>query len=42
LRLFGIDLPAHPICEQVHAEYETVWKTLNSRPIESLGGLAPI
>jgi PAS domain S-box-containing protein len=36
LRLFGIDLPAHPIWEEVQAEYETVWQTLNGRPIESL------
>ena len=36
LRLFGIDLPAHPSWEQVQGEYETVWQTLNGRPIESL------
>jgi predicted ATPase/signal transduction histidine kinase/GAF domain-containing protein len=36
LRLFGIDLPAHPTLEQVRAEYETVWETLDGRPIESL------
>lgn len=36
LRLFGIDLPAHPAREQVRAEYETVWQTLIGRPIESL------
>jgi PAS domain S-box-containing protein len=36
LRLFGIDLPAHPTPEQVRAEYETVWQTLGGRPIESL------
>jgi predicted ATPase len=36
LRLFGIDLPGHPTQEQVQAEYETVWQTLNGRPIESL------
>jgi PAS domain S-box-containing protein len=36
LRLFGIDLPAHPTWEQVRAEYETVWQTLGGRPIESL------
>jgi PAS domain S-box-containing protein len=36
LRLFGIDLPAHPTFEQVQAEYETVWHTLNGRPTESL------
>jgi predicted ATPase len=36
LCLFGIDLPAHPTWEQVQAEYETVWQTLDGRPIESL------
>jgi PAS domain S-box-containing protein len=36
LRLFGIDLLAHPTWEQVQAEYETFWQTLNGRPIESL------
>jgi PAS domain S-box-containing protein len=36
LRLFGIDLPEHPTWEQVQAEYETVWQTLNGRPIKSL------
>src|ERR1700754_2906588 len=36
LRLFGIDLPAHPTLEQVQAEYETVWQTLDGRPIENL------
>jgi PAS domain S-box-containing protein len=36
LRLFGIDLPAHPNWEQVQAEYETVWRNLDGRPIESL------
>jgi PAS domain S-box-containing protein len=36
LKLFGIDLPAHPTQEQVQAEYETVWQALNGRPIESL------
>jgi PAS domain S-box-containing protein len=36
LRLFGFDLPAHPTPEQVQAEYETVWQTLNGRSIESL------
>jgi predicted ATPase/GAF domain-containing protein len=36
LRLFGIDIPAHPTQEQVQAEYETVWQTLGGRPIESL------
>ena len=36
LHLFGIDLPAHPTFEQVQAEYETVWQTLDGRPTESL------
>ncbi len=36
LKLFGIDIPTHPTQEQVHAEYEAVWQTLNERPIESL------
>jgi predicted ATPase/signal transduction histidine kinase/GAF domain-containing protein len=36
LRLFGIDIPAHPTWEQVQAEYETLWRTLGERPIESL------
>ncbi|SEF09802.1 PAS domain S-box-containing protein [Rhizobiales bacterium GAS191] len=36
LRLFSIDFPAHPTQAQVQAEYETVWRTLNGRPIESL------
>jgi PAS domain S-box-containing protein len=36
LRLFGIDLPAHPSWAQVQAEYETVCQTLDGRPIESL------
>jgi PAS domain S-box-containing protein len=39
LRLFGINLPPHPIWEQVQAEYETVWQTVNGRPIEDLIGL---
>jgi PAS domain S-box-containing protein len=36
LRLFGIDIPAQPTWEQAEAEYETLWRTLNGRPIESL------
>jgi predicted ATPase/GAF domain-containing protein len=36
LRLFGIDLPAHPSWEDVQAEYETAWQTLDGRPVESL------
>jgi predicted ATPase/signal transduction histidine kinase len=36
LRLFGIDLPAHPTSEQVRAEYETVRQTIGGHSIESL------
>jgi PAS domain S-box-containing protein len=36
LRLFGIDLPAHPTLDQVQAEYETVRQTLGGHMIESL------
>jgi PAS domain S-box-containing protein len=36
LKLFGIDMPAHPAPEQVQAEYEMVWRNLDGRPIESL------
>jgi PAS domain S-box-containing protein len=36
LNLLGIDIPVHPTQEQVQAEYETVWQTLNGRPIEGL------
>ena len=36
LKLFDIDIPAHPTQEQVQAEYETVWQALDGRPIESL------
>ena len=36
LRLFGIEIPAHPTPEQVDAEYEKVWTNLGERSIESL------
>ena len=36
LKLFSIDIPAHPTQQQVQAEYETVWQALNGRTIESL------
>ncbi len=36
LRRLGIDIPARPTHEQVQAEYETLWKALDGRPIESL------
>ena len=42
LKLFGIDLPAHPTWEQVQAEYETLWRSLDGRPIESLIDLPPM
>jgi predicted ATPase len=32
LRLLDIDLPAHPAWQQVQAEYETVWQTLDGPP----------
>jgi PAS domain S-box-containing protein len=40
LRLFGIDVPAHPAREQVQAEYETIWRNLEGRPVESLVDLS--
>jgi PAS domain S-box-containing protein len=42
LRRFGIELPAHPTPEQVQAEYEAVWQTLNGHTIESLIDLPPM
>jgi len=36
LRGFGIDMPEHPIEEQVQSDYEALWQTLNGRAIESL------
>ncbi len=36
LRLFGIDLSAHPNAQQVQAEYDVTWRNLGNRPIESL------
>jgi predicted ATPase/signal transduction histidine kinase len=36
LRLFGIDLPAHPKWEEVEAEYETIRPNLDGRSIDSL------
>jgi PAS domain S-box-containing protein len=36
LKLFGIDMPAHPSRQEVHAEYETIWRNLGDRSIESL------
>ncbi|HTI16875.1 MAG TPA: AAA family ATPase [Trinickia sp.] len=36
LRLFGIEMPAHPSRHEVHAEYEKIWRHLGDRSIESL------
>lgn len=36
LRLFGIDLSAHPSREQVQTEYDRFWQNMGERPIESL------
>jgi PAS domain S-box-containing protein len=36
LRLFDIDIPAHPSWDQVQAEYDAIWRNLDGRPIESL------
>ena len=36
LRLFGIEMQAHPSWKQVQAEYEKFWQNLGERPIESL------
>ena len=36
LRLFSIDIPAHPTWEQVQVEYEKTWQNLGKRSIESL------
>jgi predicted ATPase/signal transduction histidine kinase len=36
LRLFGIDLPAHPSWEEVEVEYEAISRNLKTRSIESL------
>jgi predicted ATPase len=35
LRLFGIDIPAHPSSAQLQSEYDTFWRNLDGRPIES-------
>jgi predicted ATPase/signal transduction histidine kinase/ActR/RegA family two-component response regulator len=36
LRLFGIHLPARPSGDEVHAEYQKIWRNLGDRQIESL------
>ncbi len=42
LRLFGIEMSAHPTSEQVQREYEKVWRNLGDRSIESLTDLPPM
>jgi PAS domain S-box-containing protein len=42
LRLFDIDIPAHPTWEQVQTEYEAVWRNLEGRQIEDLIDLPPM
>ena len=42
LRLFGINLSAHPARNQVEAEYKRVWTNLGNRSIESLIDLPPM
>jgi len=39
LRLFGIELSAHPSREQVQAEYDRFWQNMGERSIESLADL---
>ncbi len=36
LRLFGIDMPAHPSGDEVRAEHRKMWRNLGDRQIESL------
>jgi PAS domain S-box-containing protein len=36
LRLFGVEMPAHPTRKEVQVEYEKVWQNLGKRSIESL------
>ncbi|MBV9643763.1 MAG: AAA family ATPase [Verrucomicrobia bacterium] len=36
LRLFGIQIPAHPTREEVQVEFEKIWLNLGGRSIESL------
>ncbi len=39
LRLFDIDIPAHPTQEQAESEYATIWRVLKGRRIEDLTAL---
>jgi predicted ATPase/signal transduction histidine kinase/GAF domain-containing protein/ActR/RegA family two-component response regulator len=36
LRLFGIDMSAHPSADEVRAEHQKIWRNLGDRQIESL------
>jgi PAS domain S-box-containing protein len=42
LRLFGIDIPAHPNRQQLQAEYNKIWELLGDRQIEMLADLPPM
>ncbi|MRV71251.1 AAA family ATPase [Duganella sp. FT92W] len=42
LRLYGIDLPAHPDAGQVEAEYGQVWRNLGTWQIEDIRNLPPM
>jgi predicted ATPase len=42
LRLFGIEMSAHPSSEQVQVEYENVWRNVGERSIQSLIDLPPM
>ncbi|MDB6009129.1 MAG: histidine kinase [Gammaproteobacteria bacterium] len=42
LRLFGIEMSAHPTRDEVETEYANVWKSLDGRSIESLIDLPPM
>jgi predicted ATPase/signal transduction histidine kinase len=42
LRMFGIDLPAHPSPQQVGETVAAIWEKLGNRPIETLIDLPPM
>jgi predicted ATPase len=42
LRLFGIEIPAHPTWGEVLTEYEAIWRNLATRRIEELVDLPPM
>src|SRR4051794_15695360 len=39
LRLFGVEIAAHPSAAEGQAEYDAVWQALGDRPIEALAAL---